>query len=99
MGLIVGVLVLVVAALLLTGSLRKSTVKTSQNHKVLRPYIGLFLIAGLVAVASLAVGALFSQAGEWMLIIAKVIAVIACVSLCVHLAVIVAKHTLGHNKP
>ena len=97
MGLIIGVVVLLIAAMLLTGSLRRSSVQTPR-HKILRPYIGLFVIAGLVAVAAMAVGALFSSVGEWMLIIAKVIAVIACVSLCVHLAVIVAKNMLGHDQ-
>lgn len=98
MGFIIGVVVLLVAASLLTGSLKKSTAVAVPRSKLLRPYIGLFAIAALVAVAAMAVGALFSHVGEWMLIIAKVIAVIACVSLCVHLAVIVAKNMLGHDK-
>lgn len=97
MGFIIGVIVLLVAASLLTGSLKKASVQTPRT-KVLRPYLGLFAIAGLVAVASYAVGALFDQVGAWMLLLAKVIAVIACVSLCVHLAVIVAKNMLGRDR-
>lgn len=91
MGFIVGVVVLLVAAALLAGSVRDS--------RLLRPYIGLFIIAALMAVAAAAVSSLFNSLGAWLMIGAKLVAVVSCVALCVHLAIIVGKRTLSNERP
>lgn len=62
--------------------------------RLLRPYIGLLLIAALIAGLGIVVGFLFSGLQSFFLIAAKIVAVFSCACLCLHLIVIVAKRWL-----
>lgn len=90
MGIVVGILVLLVTGYLLAAALQKAA--------MLKPYVGLFLIAGLMAIAALALDSQFGTWGDWVLLAAKLLAIFSCVAMCVHLAVLVAKRVLANRQ-
>lgn len=61
------------------------------NSKILAPYIGLLLIAALIAGMGLLTGMVFHGGQEYFLIAAKGLAVLAGVLLCLHLMRLVGK--------
>lgn len=90
MGIVVGVLVLLVTGYLLAAALQKAA--------VIKLYAGVFVIAGLMAMAALAVGNMFGALGDWMMMAAKLVAIVSCVALCGHLAVLVGKRLVANRK-
>jgi len=89
MGVIVGVIVFLIAL----GAL-SSLIERGAASRLLRPYIGLLLIAALIAGLGFVLGFLFSGLQDFFFTIAKVVAVFAGVGLCLHLIVAVAKRWL-----
>lgn len=63
---------------------------------LLRPYLGPLLITVLVASLGVIGGSLFDGLPDFYLITAKIIAVLACSGLCLHLIAIFAKRWLLH---
>lgn len=84
MGIVVGVVVLLTCGYLLAAAL--------QQHAIIKPYAGVFALAGLTALAAPAVSA---SMAEWLLLAAKLLALLGCLVLCVHLAVLVVRRLLG----
>lgn len=89
MGVIVGV-VLFLIALGAVISLVENGAKGA-NSRVLRPYIGLLLIAGLIAGMGLVLGTMFRGVEEYFFIVAKGVAVFTGVILCLQLIIAIAK--------
>lgn len=89
MGVVVGIFIF----LIVLGA-AASLIERGATSRPLRPYIGLLLIATLIAGLGLVVGFLFSGLQDFFLITAKIIAVFAATGLCLHLIIIVAKHWL-----
>lgn len=89
MGIVVGIVVF----LIVLGA-AASLIERGAASRLLRPYIGLLLIAALVAGLGLIVGFLFSGLQDFFLVTAKIIAVLACSGLCLHLIVMVARRWL-----
>lgn len=90
MGFLVGV-VLFFVALAVLGSL----IERGAASRVLRPYIGFLLIAGVIAGMGLLLGFLSRDVQEFFYIVAKVLAVLVGVALCVHVIIIIAKRWLS----
>jgi hypothetical protein len=89
-GFLVGV-VLFFVALAVLGSL----IERGAASRVLRPYIGFLLIAGVIAGMGLLLGFLSRDVQEFFYIVAKVLAVLVGVALCVHVIIIIAKRWLS----
>lgn len=89
MGIVVGIIVF----LIVLGA-AASLIERGATSRLLRPYIGLLLIAALIAGLGLVVGFLFSGLQDFFLITAKIIAVFAAAGLCLHLIIIVARRWL-----
>lgn len=89
MGIVVGIIVF----LIVLGA-AASLIERGAASRLLRPYIGLLLIAALVTGLGLIVGFLFSGLQDFFLVTAKIIAVLACSGLCLHLIVMVARRWL-----
>jgi high-affinity Fe2+/Pb2+ permease len=89
MGIVVGIVIFLVVL-----GAAASLIERGAASRLLRPYIGLLLIAALIAGLGVSVGFLFSGLQDFFLITAKIIAVFACAGLCLHLIVIVAKRWL-----
>lgn len=89
MGIVVGIFVF----LIVLGA-AASLIERGATSRLLRPYIGLLLIAALIAGLGMIVGILFSGLQNFFLITSKIITVIACSGLCLHLIVMVAKRWL-----
>lgn len=89
MGIVVGIIVF----LIVLGA-AASLIERGAASRLLRPYIGLLLIAALVAGLGLIVGFLFSGLQDFFLVTAKIISVLACSGLCLHLIVMVARRWL-----
>lgn len=62
-----------------------------KSSTTLRPYIGLLLIAGLIAGMGLVLGFMFKEAEYYFLIAAKGVAVLAGAAMCLQLIGVVAK--------
>ncbi|MGQ7817257.1 hypothetical protein ACUTAH_16590 [Metapseudomonas furukawaii] len=92
MGIVVGIVIFLIVLIAL-GAL-VSLVERGAASRLLRPYIGLLLIAALIAGLGVIVGFLFSDLQAFLLIVAKIIAVFACAGLCLHLIVMVTKRWL-----
>lgn len=89
MGVIVGVVVFLIALGAVISLVEKSA--KGASSRVLRPYIGLLLIAGLIAGMGLVLGTMFRGVEEYFLIVAKGVAVFTGVILCLQLIVAIAK--------
>lgn len=89
MGIVVGIIIFLVVL-----GAAASLIERGAASRLLRPYIGLLLIAALIAGLGVIVGFLFSGLQGFFLITAKVIAVLACAGLCLHLVVMVARRWL-----
>lgn len=88
-----GVVVGVILFLIVLGAFF-SLIERGTTSRLMRPYIGLLLIAALIAALGGVLGFLFRDLQGFFLIIAKVVAVFACVSLCIHLIFVIAKRWL-----
>lgn len=80
MGIALGVIVLLVSGYLLAAAL--------QRVAMIKPYVAAFALAGLLAVAALILGGALR---DWTMLAAKLLALLGCLTLCMHLAVLVAK--------
>ncbi|APU32276.1 hypothetical protein UYA_22045 [Ectopseudomonas alcaliphila JAB1] len=89
MGIIVGIIVFLIVLGLLS-----SVIERGARSRLLRPYIGLLMISGLVAGLGLALGVLSSDLEHIALSIAKIIAVLTCVALCLQLIIVIGKRWL-----
>lgn len=89
MGIVIGIVIF----LIVLGA-AASLIERGAASQLLRPYIGLLLIAALIAGLGVIVGFLFSDLEGFFLITAKIIAVLSCAGLCLHLIVMVAKRWL-----
>lgn len=89
MGVIVGVIVFLIV-LGAVGSLVGKGAKGA-NSKVIRPYIGLLLIAALIAGMGLVLGWAFRGIEDYFFVVAKGVAVFTGVVLCLHLITVIAK--------
>lgn len=90
MGFIVGIIVFLIVLWALSSLLARGA-----TSRVVRPYIGLLLIALLIACLGVVVGFLFRDLQDFFFTIAKVVAVCVGVALCVHLIIITAKRWLS----
>jgi uncharacterized membrane protein YhaH (DUF805 family) len=89
-GIVIGVVVLLICSYLLGAALQKPT--------LIKPYLVLFVLAGLAAVGALALGTDVGSAGEWSMLGAKLIALLGCLALCVHLAALVVRRLLDKRR-
>jgi phosphotransferase system glucose/maltose/N-acetylglucosamine-specific IIC component len=89
MGVIVGVVVFLIALGAVISLVEKSA--KGASSRVLRPYIGLLLIAGLIAGMGLVLGTMFRGVEEYFFIVAKGVAVFTGVILCLQLIIAIAK--------
>ncbi|RIA21410.1 hypothetical protein DFO61_3833 [Ectopseudomonas oleovorans] len=89
MGIIVGIIVFLIVLGLLS-----SVIERGARSRLLRPYIGLLMISGLVAGLGLALGVLSSDLEHIALSTAKIIAVLTCVALCLQLIIVIGKRWL-----
>lgn len=89
MGIVVGIII----SLIVLGVLF-SLIERGAASRLLRPYIGLMLIAALIAGLGLAVDVLFNGLDDFFFFTAKIVAALACAGLCLHLIVVVAKRWL-----
>jgi hypothetical protein len=109
MGIVVGVAVFFISLVIIYRLARRSmalrrlqsgllevTEKTtsSMTLRLLRPYIGMLLIAVLIMILGVVLNILFDGSQSTFNYIAKVIAVLNCSILCLHLIVIVGKKLL-----
>lgn len=92
MGLIVGAVLFFIVFGVVVSLVEKGA--KGINSRVVRPYIGLLLIAALIAGLGFVLGFLFNGLQDFFFTIAKVVAVSACAALCLHLIVAVAKRWL-----
>jgi hypothetical protein len=69
-------------------------VEAGTSSRLLRPYIGLLLIAALIAGLGVAIGVLFNGLGSFFFFVAKIVAALTCAGLCLHLIVLVSKRWL-----
>ncbi|MDR9752956.1 hypothetical protein RG836_16005 [Pseudomonas sp. SZMC_28357] len=92
MGIIVGV----VLFLIVLGAVLSLVEKGAKgaSSRVVRPYIGLLLIAALIAGMGLVLGWVFRGIEDYFFIVAKGVAVFTGVVLCVHLITVIAKRFL-----
>jgi hypothetical protein len=92
MGIIVGV----VLFLIVLGAVLSLVEKGAKgaSSRVVRPYIGLLLIAALIAGMGLVLGWVFRGIEDYFFIVAKGVAVFTGVVLCLHLITVIAKRFL-----
>lgn len=89
MGVLVGVVVFFIALAVLT-----SLIERGAASRMLRPYIGLLLIAAVIAGIGVLLGFLSNDVQAFFYMASKVLAVLVGVALCVHLIVSIAKRWL-----
>lgn len=89
MGVIVGVVVFLIALGAVISLVEKGA--KGASSRVLRPYIGLLLIAGLIAGMGLVLGTMFRGVEDYFFIVAKGLAVFTGVILCMQLIIAIAK--------
>lgn len=89
MGVVVGVVVFCIVL----GAL-SSLIERGAASGLLRPYLGLFLIAALIAGMGLLLGLLSQDVQAFFFMAAKVMAVLVGVALCLHLIVSIGKRWL-----
>lgn len=89
MGVKVGVFVFLIAL----GAVISLVEKGAQgaSSRVLRPYIGLLLIAGLIAGMGLVLGTMFRGVEDYFFMVAKGVAVFTGVVVCLQLIIVIAK--------
>ena len=89
MGVIVGVFVFLIAL----GAVIRIVGKCSHgaSSRLLRPYIGLLLIAGVIAGMGMVLGTMFRGVEDYFFIVAKGVAVFTGVVLCLKLIIAIAK--------
>ena len=66
--------------------------KTVFESPLLKPYCGIFLIAGLIGLLGAIIEWLFNAGGDYLFIVAKGLAILGAAGLCVQLIIRVAKH-------
>ena len=93
MGIIVGIVVGVVVFLIALGAVLSIAEQGAKdaNSRVIRPYVGLLLIAALIAGMGLVLGWIFRGIEDYFFIAAKGVAVFTGVILCLHLITVIAK--------
>lgn len=91
MGIAVGVMVLLVAGYLLAAALQKPA--------MIKPYVAVFVVAGLLALAAQVLAGDFASQAEWTMMAAKLLAALSCLALCVHLAVLVVRRLMAGGPP
>jgi hypothetical protein len=89
MGVLVGVVVFFIVLAVLA-----SLIERGAALRILRPYIGLLLIAAVIACIGVLLGFLSSDVQSFLFMAAKVLAVLVGVALCMHLIVTIAKRWL-----
>ncbi|MDE1193728.1 MAG: hypothetical protein PW896_00680 [Pseudomonas sp.] len=89
MGVIVGVVVFLIALGAVISLIEKGA--KGASSRVLRPYVGLLLIAGLIAGMGLVLGTMFRGVEDYFFIVAKGVAVFTGVILCLQLIIAIAK--------
>jgi hypothetical protein len=89
MGVVVGVVVVFVVLAVLS-----SLIERGAASRMLRPYIGLLLIAAVIAGMGALLGFLSDDVQVFFFMAAKVVAVLVGVALCVHLIVTIARRWL-----
>lgn len=85
-----GVILGAVVFLLILGAV-VGLVEKGAGSKAIRPYLGLLLIAALIAEMGVVLGFMFRGVEEYFLIAAKGVAVFTAVVLCLQLIGVVAK--------
>lgn len=89
MGILVGVVVSFIVLAVLS-----SLIERGAATRMLRPYIGLLLITAVIAGIGLLLGFLSRDVQAFLFMVAKVLAVLVGVALCLHLIVIIGKRWL-----
>lgn len=90
MGIVIGVVVLLVSGYLLAAAL--------QHAAMIKPYAAAFAFAGLTALAALGLANGASAFADWLLLAAKLVALLSCLALSLHLAVLVVRQLLVKGK-
>lgn len=90
MGVLVGVVVFFIVLAVLA-----SLIERGAASRMLRPYIGLLLIAGVIAGMGVLLGFLSRDVQAFFFVAAKVVAVLVGVVLCLHLIIVIAKRWLS----
>lgn len=90
MGVLVGVVVFFIVLAVLAGLIERDAAS-----RMLRPYIGLLLIAAVIAGMGVLLGFLSRDVQALFFVVAKVVAVLVGVALCVHLIIVIAKRWLS----
>lgn len=90
MGVLVGVVVFFIVLAVLA-----SLVERGATLRILRPYIGLLLISAVIAGMGELLGFLSSDMQVFFFMVAKVVAVLVGVALCLHLIAVIAKRWLS----
>ncbi len=89
MGILVGVVVSFIVLAVLS-----SLIERGAATRMLRPYIGLLLITAVIAGIGVLLGFLSRDVQAFLFMVAKVLAVLVGVALCLHLIVIIGKRWL-----
>lgn len=89
MGVLVGVVVFFIVLAVLA-----SLIEWDAASRMLRPYIGLLLIAAVIASMGVLLGFLSRDVQALFFVVAKVVAVLVGVALCLHLIIVIAKDGL-----
>jgi hypothetical protein len=89
MGVLVGVVLFFIVLAVLA-----SLIERGAASRILRPYIGLLLIAAMIAGMGVLLGFLSRDVQAFLFMAAKVLAVLVGVALCVQLIVTIAKRWL-----
>lgn len=89
MGILAGVVVSFIVLAVLS-----SLIERGAATRMLRPYIGLLLITAVIAGIGVLLGFLSRDVQAFLFMVAKVLAVLVGVALCLHLIVIIGKRWL-----
>lgn len=90
MGVLVGVVVFFIVLAVLA-----SLIERGAASRMLRPYIGLLLIAAVIASMGVLLGFLSRDVQAFLFVVSKVVAVLVGVALCLHLIILIAKRWLS----
>lgn len=89
MGIIFGAIIIFVVLIALVGVVTEGA--KGIGSRVIRPYVGLLLIAALIAVMGLMLGWMFRGIEDYFLMTAKGVTIFTGVILCLHLIAVIAK--------
>lgn len=87
-------IIVVIVVGFITVGLLYGLVEKGMASRTLRPYLALLLIAALIAVLGVVTGFLFDSLHGFFFTIAKIVAVLTCTALCLHLIAIIGKRWL-----